>query len=159
MLSTDRRHPWLARPQRAVILCQTFATEGMICCSDCWLLGAEADVLTVLLTTLPPAYGGNRQRSPHMGGSHLHLLPQPTLIIATKQITKGQRPPHIQGGTDVVRASGGRLRESRFSLTKTPCSTSSCESQYLAISFRVCAVSACAARHRPSSCHSMKISW
>ena len=31
-----------------------------------------------------------------MGGSHLHLLPQPTLITATKQITEGQRPPHIK---------------------------------------------------------------
>ena len=34
-----------------------------------------------------------------MGGSHLHLLPQPTLITATKQITEGQRPPYIKDRT------------------------------------------------------------
>ena len=30
------------------------------------------------------------------GGSLVHLLPQPTLITAAKQITEGQRPPHIK---------------------------------------------------------------
>ena len=56
-------------------------------------------------------------RSPHMGGSHLHLLPQPTLITASKQITEGQRPPHIKDkalparrSTDCLKRATRRIR-------------------------------------------------